>query len=96
LEEVHAEELQNLYSSPSAAGMIKLRRVGWAGYVTRLEKRIHADFRQESLKEEDYSEDLALECRLRIGTDLRDAGLGMCTGFIWLRIETSARLLCIL
>jgi hypothetical protein len=47
LEEVHTEDLQNLYSSPNIAGMIKLRTVGWAGYVTLLEKWVHVDFRRK-------------------------------------------------
>jgi hypothetical protein len=30
---LHNEELRNLYSSPSIIGMIKSRRLRWAGYV---------------------------------------------------------------
>jgi hypothetical protein len=37
---LHNEELHNLYSSPSIIRIIKSRRMGWAGYVTRIgEKR---------------------------------------------------------
>jgi hypothetical protein len=37
---LHNEELHNLYSSPSIIRMIKLRRMRWAGHVTRMgEKR---------------------------------------------------------
>jgi hypothetical protein len=30
---LHDEELHNLYSSPNSIRQIKLRRMGWAGYV---------------------------------------------------------------
>jgi hypothetical protein len=36
---LHNEELHNLYSSPSIIGMIKSRRMRWAGYVARMGKR---------------------------------------------------------
>jgi hypothetical protein len=34
---LHNEELHNLYSSSSIIGMIKSRRMRWAGHVTRME-----------------------------------------------------------
>jgi hypothetical protein len=40
LEKVHIEELHSLYFSPSILGMIKSRRIRWAGHLTRMgEKR---------------------------------------------------------
>jgi hypothetical protein len=37
---LHNEELHNLYSSPNTIGMIKSRRMRWAGHVARMgEKR---------------------------------------------------------
>jgi hypothetical protein len=37
---LHEEELHNLYSSPSIIGLIKSRRMRWAGHVARMgEKR---------------------------------------------------------
>jgi hypothetical protein len=39
-ENLHDEELHNLYSSPSIIRMIKSRRMGWAGHVAHMgEKR---------------------------------------------------------
>jgi hypothetical protein len=39
-EKLHNEELNDLYSSPNVFGVIKSRRMGWAGHVTRMgEKR---------------------------------------------------------
>jgi hypothetical protein len=35
LTELHNEELRNLYSSPSIIRIIKLRRMRWAGHITR-------------------------------------------------------------
>jgi hypothetical protein len=36
---LHNEELQNLYSSPSIIRTMKSRRMRWAGYVARMENR---------------------------------------------------------
>jgi hypothetical protein len=37
---LHNEELRGLYSSPSIIGMVKSRRMRWAGHVSRIwEKR---------------------------------------------------------
>jgi hypothetical protein len=35
-------ELHNLYSFPSIIRMIKSRRMKWAGYVARVEKKMNA------------------------------------------------------
>jgi hypothetical protein len=38
---LHNEELRDLYSSPSIIGIIKSRRMRWAGHVTQTgEKRV--------------------------------------------------------
>jgi hypothetical protein len=36
---LHNEELHNLYSSPSIIRIIKLRKMRWAGHVTRMGKK---------------------------------------------------------
>jgi len=33
---LHNEELHNLYISPNVIGVIKSRRIRWAGYVARM------------------------------------------------------------
>jgi len=33
---LHNEELNDLYSSPNIVGVIKWRRMGWAGHVARM------------------------------------------------------------
>jgi hypothetical protein len=47
---LHNEELHNLYSSPSIIGMMKSRRMRWAGHIVRMGKR-KAQFWCESQKE---------------------------------------------
>ena len=37
---LHSEELNDLHSSPSIARVIKSRRMGWAGHVARMKKRL--------------------------------------------------------
>jgi hypothetical protein len=39
---LHNEELHNLYSSPSIIGVIKSRRMRWAGHVARIEEKRNA------------------------------------------------------
>jgi hypothetical protein len=36
---LHNEELHNLSSSPSITGIIKSRRIRWAGHVAQIEKK---------------------------------------------------------
>jgi hypothetical protein len=36
---LHSEELRDLYSSPSIIRIIKLRRMRWAGHVSRMGRR---------------------------------------------------------
>jgi hypothetical protein len=39
---LHNEELHNLYCSPSIIRIIKSRRIGWAGHVSRNGENINA------------------------------------------------------
>jgi hypothetical protein len=36
---LHNKELHNLYSSPNIIRMTKSRRMRWAGYIARMERR---------------------------------------------------------
>jgi hypothetical protein len=52
---LHNEELHNLYSLPSVIRMIKSRRMRWARYVARMERRrLHVGFWWKSQKERDH------------------------------------------
>jgi hypothetical protein len=52
---LHNEELRDLYSSPSIIGIIKPRRLRWAGHVVRMgEKRNAYRLLWESQREGDH------------------------------------------
>jgi hypothetical protein len=52
---LHNEELHELYSSPSIIGIIKSRRIRWAGHVARMGRRgTHIDYWWESQREGDH------------------------------------------
>jgi hypothetical protein len=42
MEKLHNEEFHDLYSSPSIIRIIKARRMGWAGHVTRIGEKKNA------------------------------------------------------
>jgi hypothetical protein len=42
VEKLHNEELRDLYSSPSIIGIIKSRRMRWAGHVARIGEKTNA------------------------------------------------------
>jgi hypothetical protein len=41
LRKLRNEELHNLYSSPNITRVIKSRRMGWAGNVSRMEEKLN-------------------------------------------------------
>jgi hypothetical protein len=47
---LHNQELHNLYSSPTIIGMIKSRRMRWAGHIARMRMRIYIEYLWESQK----------------------------------------------
>jgi hypothetical protein len=55
---LHNEELHKLYSTPNIIGMIKSRRMKWAGHVAQVGRRgIHIGYRWKSQKERNHKED---------------------------------------
>jgi hypothetical protein len=57
------EELHNLYDLPNIIGVIKSRRMRWAGHVAHMGK-MHTVFWLENLKERDQLEDPGVDGRI--------------------------------
>jgi hypothetical protein len=91
---LHDEELHNLYSSPSLIRMIKSRRMRWAGHVARMGAKRNAYIILVGNPE--GKRPLGRPRRRwvdNIKMDLREIGLDMGIGSIWIRIGTSGGLL---
>jgi hypothetical protein len=86
---LHNAELNDLYSSPNIFGVIKSRRMRWAGHVTLLGKtKVHTGFWWGDLREGDHLGDPDVDGRI-----ILRSGMGAWTGLRWLRIETGGGLL---
>jgi hypothetical protein len=92
---LYNKELQYMYSSSNLIRMIKSRWTGWPGKVARMGRRgIFIGFWRESKKERKRplgKPRHGLDDSIQI--DIREIGWVVWTGFIWLRIETSVRIL---
>jgi hypothetical protein len=82
---LHTEELHNSYSSPDVIRMIKEMRVRWAGHVARMEEM--RDANKILVRKPEGGRPL-INPRLDM-IILKWIGL-VYTGFIWLRIGTTA------
>jgi hypothetical protein len=90
---LHNEELHNLYSSPDIIRQIKSRRIRWAGHVTRMEER---KLYKVLVGKPEGKRPLGRPRRGwedGIRLDLRETGLGVWTGFDWLRIGAGGGML---
>jgi hypothetical protein len=91
---LHNEELNDLYSSPNIIGVIKSRRMRWAGHVARMDEGRGAcrvfvgrpEGRRPLGRPRRRWED-------NIIMDLQEVGFGAWTGLIWLRIGRDGGLL---
>jgi hypothetical protein len=86
---LHNEELSDLYCSPIIIGVIKSRRMRWAGHVARIgERRGVYSFLWGNLRERDHLEDSGVEGRIILRRIFRKWDVGIWTGSIWLRLGT--------
>jgi hypothetical protein len=74
--------------------MIKSRRMRWPGHAAHMgAKRMHTGFWWESQNKRDHLEDLDTGGRIILKWILEVQNRVVWTGFIWLRIGPSGRLL---
>ena len=86
---LHNEELNELFSSPNIVRVIKSRRMRWVGHVARMGER-RGVYRVLVGKSEGKRqlEGTGIDGRIILRWIFRMWGVGVWTGFIWLRIET--------
>jgi hypothetical protein len=80
---LHNEELKDLHSSTNIIWVIKLRRMGWAGHVTRVGiGEVHTEFWWTNLRERGYLEDPGLDGRLILKMAIQEVTCRAGTGFL--------------
>jgi hypothetical protein len=91
---VHNEELHDLYTSPNIIQVIRSRRMSWMGHVACMGERSGA---YSILVEQPEGRRPLGRQRHRgkanVKMDFKDTVWGAWTGFMWLMIYTSGRLL---
>jgi hypothetical protein len=91
---LHNDELHNLYSSSNIVRVIKLRWMGWAGYVARMGKEeVFTGFWLGGPKGRDHWKVLCVGGRITLRWTLGRQGSTGRTGCGWLRIGSSGGLL---
>ena len=86
---LHNDELNDLYSSPNIARVIKSRRMRWAGHVASMgEERGCIGTLWGNQRERDLCGDLGVDGWIILGWISRRWDVGIWTRFGWPRIET--------
>jgi len=86
---LYDEELNDLYSSPNIARVIKSRRMRWAGHVARMgQERGCIGTWCENRREGHHWGDLGLDGWIILGWICRRWDVGIWTALGWPRIET--------
>jgi hypothetical protein len=89
---LHNDELHSLYSSPDFVGVIKSRRMRWAGHVARTGEEF-IGFWLGGPKVRDHWKDVGVGGRITLRWTLGRYGSMGRTGFGWLRIGSDDGLL---
>jgi hypothetical protein len=64
---LHTEQLHDFCSSPNIVGVIRSRRVRWAGFVSGTEQNCKQGFGGGKARERDYLEELGVDGRIILG-----------------------------
>jgi hypothetical protein len=77
---LHNEELNDLYSSPNIVGVIKSRRMRWAGHVARMGRgEVHTGFWWGNLRERDHLKEPGVDGRIILKWTFRMWDVGVWT-----------------
>jgi hypothetical protein len=92
---LHNDEHHSLYSLPNIVRVIKSRRIRWAGHVACMGegRSVYRVLGLGGLKGRDHRDDLIVGGRTALRQTVGRWGLMVQTGFGWLRIRSSGRLL---
>ena len=86
---LHNEELNDLYSSPNIVGVIKSRRMRWAGRVARMgeERGVYRSWWENRMERYHWG-DLGVDGWIILGWISRTWDVGIWTGLGWPKIKT--------
>ena len=86
---LHNEELNDLYWSPNIVGVIKSRRMRWAGHVACMERgEAYTGFWWGNLRQRNHLEDQGVDGNIILTWNFRKWDVGVWLGMSWPRIGT--------